>query len=189
MKHWKITDTDGNPSYTSTEDGQTPADVGYDDDRYDWEEVPAEPSETDSAAGPVETDLGNAQSLARLELERHVERALAAIVPEAGQQVFIFFMWGEVQRLKLALRITNGVPADPESRRREYPLIMALSHLSGATPQAVIEIIETRYWPRVRDIALARAQVILVHDQIAQATSAEDMIEIARNANLSPGGM
>jgi hypothetical protein len=181
MRHWKVKNKETQEeTFAITEDDQTPASAGYSSATYSWSEV-AEPTEADTIKTAVQFDMGEAQAWARAELDRKVRELVEATVPDIRLRDVLFETWAEVQRLKLAFRIPGAVPVDEEMRKREYPRIMALSILSGTPPLTIVDILEQRYWPRVRDIALADAKLLLAHDAVAAATTPAAMVDVASN--------
>ena len=174
MRYWKL----GDGTFVATEDDKTPGDVGF--EGGSWTEMSNEPSEIDSIKSALEFDGGKALEWARAEIERKSAEAASALVPDLRRQMMIFAAWNEVQRLKLAMAV-GQVPATVAERQRQFPLIMALSALTGADPLDVATQIETRYWTRVRDMVLTDAKMLLAHDEAAAAATPEAMIDVAQN--------
>ena len=187
-KTWKVTLPSGEINFVSSKDDQTPADVGY-DETCTWEDLGRPSTAGDSIAASVEFDAGKALEWARCEIERKTAESFSSKIPDIRRHIMIISAWEEVQRLKMAMHIETvlpgTVPTDLEEQRDQYPFIMALVHLTSLTPLEVAQAIQDRYRGRMRDIVLMDAQMLLAQDAAAEASTPEEMIEIARDLGIA----
>lgn len=196
MRHWKITDRidpQADASFATTQDDQTPADAGYDPKLFEWTEQPAEPTEADTLKAAIDDNPFAAHEWARAEVDRKVEAAISEAVPEPALAAFIMDAHSEVQIFKLMLDIKNKagldlVPTDETELQKRFPNVMAVAFKAQLPPFDVALILEERYWLRVKAIALARASQIIANDQIGNAVTAEDMIDVAYDADMKTEG-
>lgn len=119
---------------------------------------------------PEEVTIGAEQTaLAKVEAEAEQSSPISR-QHRAG---VILSLWDELQRLKLANLVTGGVPSTVEERRKAFPGLMALVALSGKNLPTVAAEVELRLWDRVRKLHLDHAKLMLAHDEIRAATTAE----------------
>lgn len=191
-RYWNVTQ-DGETTFVSTGDDQDPSDVGYDKSTHTWVERDGPPTADDSTKAGLEGNPFAAHEWARRQVDDRVAAAIVAIVPEAALAGFILDAHAEVQIFKLMADIQtlsglNLVPAGEELQKR-FPNVMAVSAVSNVPPDQVAEILEERYWPRVKAIVLARASQIVAYDAIANSMDVSEMVDIAGTTDLNPGGM
>jgi len=195
LRNWRVIETEtGAVSFVTTEDGQTPAGSGYTAASHTWTEMQEEPTDADSIKESVKFDAGVAQEWARAEIAKRVAAAIADQVPEPAYEAFILAAWSEVQVFKMMLDIKakSGIDLVPDAldeQQRRFPHVMAVSHLAGVAPFDVATILETRYWDRVKAIALSRATLIIAYDQVAETADPADMVDIATQTDVAPTGM
>lgn len=191
MKQWEVTLPNGEINFVTTEDDQTPVDAGYPAEECSWVEKLTPATAEDTLEASMRGDPVAAEGWARAEIERRIHRAIDTLIPDDRRKSAIKDMWYEVQRLKLAMRIdavapaVNAVPDTEADREREYPMIMALAFLAGATPPQVIDAINDRYWVRVRAMSLLDARLILAHDEVAAAATVDDKLAAAFGLDVS----
>lgn len=115
----------------------------------------------------------DAGTMAEHRVTTEAEAIAAATSGDMRRQSVILSLWDELQRLKLASLVANGVPSALEERRKAFPGLMALVALSGRSLTTVATEVDARLWERVRQLHLAHAKLMLAHDAIRTATTAE----------------
>lgn len=151
----------------------------------DWtvQTFAAEPTEGDSAEAGFDTPA-KAELYALEMIEVEADQKTGDAVSRLRRQLSIDRTWNEIQRLKLA-QATNNIPADLTDRRKMFPTLMALAALTGNTLAAVATSLESRLWDRVKRMALIEARLLQGHDAVRAATTVEQKIQAAKNADWS----
>jgi hypothetical protein len=134
--------------------------------------------------GQIVEDMVAAEDAALKHIDRQAEQVTLEQVEDYRRQIAISILWQELQRLKIA-NAANMVPGDIEERRKQYPCLEALVFESGATLQQVAVAVEARLWDRVRNMALIEARLLLAHDAVREADTAQAKLDVARNVNWS----
>lgn len=153
--------------------------VGHEDAQVLATNVP-EPTDEDLAAEHLSQDVIGAEIYSVDMIEQLAESAMRNHEPRPYLQTMLTNVWREAQFMKIVNQ-AGMMPADLEARRRMFPTIMAIQFRNNATLPDIITAIENLFWPKIRDMALAHANMLIAINAVITAPTVDEKIDIVRN--------